>query len=360
MEKVQDVISSESLDGFLVSNFYNIFYLTSFKGLAPEEREAWVLVLKNEVFLFTDRRYNIKLKIKNKKLKIVFYEQGKNILDYIKFISEQKKITRLGFEAEDLRFSEYQKFSLNLNIEFIPCYFSIKKQRAEKTPKEIKIIKKACQITDQCLTEIKKIISPGITEKEIAFKIEVYLKNKGYDLAFYPIVAVDKNSSIPHYDTRAGEGIIKRNSIILIDFGVKYKNYCSDITRVFFLNPDAEKINVYKRLLKIYDSLIKFFKVSKPQKYKELDLYCRDLFKKERLPIYPHSLGHGIGLEIHEYPKLSFLSDEKIEKNHIFTIEPGVYLEGKWGMRIENTAVFDGEIKKLTNFEEEINKLILK
>lgn len=361
-------LMENKIDGLLISNFYNIFYLTGFKGLAPDEREAWVLFLKDEVFLFTDKRYdrNLKSQISNlkseKKINIntIIYQEGKNVLDYLKEIFKEKNIKKIGFEAEDLKFAEYQKFSSSLNIQFIPYYFLIKKQRAKKTLEEIKIIEKACDIGDQCLIEIKKVIKPGITEKEIAFKIEFYLKEKGYDLAFYPIVAVDENSSIAHYDTREGNGKVKKDSIVLIDFGVKYKNYCSDITRMFFLDPDDEKINTYEKLLKIQEKTIDFFSVSKPQKYKEVDLYCRELFNKENLPVYSHSLGHGIGLEIHEYPKVSFLSEEDIKKNHVFTIEPGVYMEGKWGMRIEDTVVFDEEVKKMTNFDKQINKLILK
>ncbi|MCS6956273.1 MAG: Xaa-Pro peptidase family protein [Patescibacteria group bacterium] len=341
---------SQSLDGFLVSNFYNVFYTSGFRGLAPEERESWVFILKDEILLFTDKRYEGKI-IKNKSIKKIIYEEGKNIFDYLKNIVLEKNIKRVGFEAEDLKFGEYNNFISNLKIDLVPYYFLIKKYRAKKTEEEIELIQKACQIADECLTEVKKNIKPGITEKEIAFKIEFYLKNKGLDLAFYPIVAVDENSSIPHYDTKDGNGIIKNNSVVLIDFGVKYQNYNSDITRMFFVNPDSEKINVYQKLLNIYEKIINFFIDFKPQSYKEVDLYSRELFKKNSLPFTPHSLGHGVGLEIHEYPKLSFLSEDKVENNHVFTIEPGVYFSSKWGARIEDTVFYENNnIKLLTSF----------
>ncbi len=352
--KIENFLEENNLDGFLVSNFYNIFYLTSFKGLSSDEREAWVLVLKDEVFLFTDRRYDSKLKIKNEKIKIILYEEGKNILHYLREIIDKKNIKKLGFEGEDLKFFEYKKFVDELKIDFVPVYFLIKKLRTKKDKQEIEFIKKACQITDQCLDEISKFIKPGISEKEIAFKIEFWLKEKGYDLAFYPIVAIDENSSIPHYDTREGEGKVKNNSVVLIDFGVKYKNYNSDITRMFFINPDNEKINIYQKLLKIQKKSIEFFTVAKPQSYKQVDLYTRELFKKGGLPFFPHSLGHGVGLEIHEYPKVSFLIDEAIDDNHIFTIEPGVYFPGWWGLRVEDTVLYQkNKVELLTNFDKD-------
>ncbi|GIW64772.1 MAG: aminopeptidase Y [Patescibacteria group bacterium] len=357
--KIANFLKENNLDGFLVSNFYNIFYLTSFKGLSSDEREVWVLVLKDEVFLFTDRRYDNKLKIQSAswrtKVKVVFYEEGKNILHYLREIIDKRNIKKIGFEGEDLKFFEYKKFVDELKIDFVPVYFLIKKLRANKDEQEIEFIKKACQIGDQCLNEISKFIKPGISEKEIAFKIEFWLKEKGYDLAFYPIIAVDENSSIPHYDTREGEGKVKNNSVVLIDFGVKYKNYNSDITRMFFINPDIEKINIYQKLLKIQKKSIEFFAVAKPQSYKQVDLYTRELFKKEGLPFFPHSLGHGVGLEIHEYPKVSFLIDEAIEDNHIFTIEPGVYFPSRWGLRIEDTVIYQkNKVELLTNFAKDI------
>lgn len=352
---VQRFLAENNIDGLLVSNFYNIFYLSSFAGLSPDEREAWMLVLKDEAFLFTDKRYNNKIKMQKSKVKMIIYEEGKNIFYYLKDIIQNKNIKKIGFEGEDLRFFEYKKITDELKIEFFPVYFLIKKIRMKKNHQEIDFIKKACLVGDMCLKEIQTIIKPGVSEKELAFKIEFFLKSKGYDLAFYPIVAVDKNSSIPHYDTREGNGIVKNDSVILIDFGVKYKNYNSDITRMFFLNPDSEKINIYQKLLEIQEKTINFFKTFKPQKYKEVDLYSRELFQKENLPFCPHSLGHGVGLQIHEFPRLSFLSEDLIENNHIFTIEPGVYFQDKWGIRIEDTVLYDGKINLLTKFSKKIN-----
>ncbi|MCS7093183.1 MAG: Xaa-Pro peptidase family protein [Patescibacteria group bacterium] len=348
------LLEANHLDGFLVTNFYNILYLTGFKGSSSEERDAWVLVTKEEFFLFTDKRYQGKVRKNNQSLKVIIFEEGKGIVDYLDQFSKEKKIKRVGFEAEDLRFLEYQKLSSSSIFDLVPFSNLIKKHRAKKTLKEIEKINQASLFADKCLDEIKKILKVGITEREIVYKIESWLKKRGLEVGFFPIVAVDEHSAIPHYDPRESEGVIRKNSVLLIDFGVKYQNYNCDITRIFFIDPDSEKINVYQKLIKIYERLINFFSSSKPKTYKEVGIYSRKLFETEKLPQMPHSLGHGVGLEIHEYPKVSFLSEDKIEDCQVFTIEPGVYFQGKWGMRVEDTVVFEEKIKFLTKFPKNL------
>lgn len=367
------------LDGFLVSNFFNIFYLTGFKTLSPTEREAWLLITRNNAYLFTDGRYyekNEKLKFKNQKLKIKLITASKSLLQYLNQIIIDEKIIKLGFEADDLKYSEFQRIKTEINkiqpTQLIPTEKIIIKQREIKDNEEIYKIKKACEITDKCLQEIIKIIKIGRTEKEIAFKIEFWLKKNGFDLAFYPIVAVDENASLPHYDTKTnGKKKIKKNSVILIDFGVNYQSYLSDITRTFFVTkPKTEQINFYHAVLNSQQKTIE--KLKKENQAKKIDHFCRQLIQpiltnstnstnSNQLQLsYPHSTGHGVGLEIHEYPKISVTSSDSLKKNQVFTIEPGIYLPGKFGIRIEDTVWMkeNNNPQVLTQFNKKI-KLIL-
>ena len=170
-------------------------------------------------------------------------------------------------------------------------------------------------------------------------------------MAFDPIVAVDVNSSVAHYNTKDGTGAVKDGSIALIDFGVKYKNYLSDITRMVFVgHPSDEDKNVYKVLADAQQKTVK--KIMELETLKEVDDFNRKLITDRRLPSYPHSTGHGVGLEIHEYPKVSFNSSDRKIENQIFTVDPGVYLPGKYGMRIEDTVVIEKGLKArlLTQF----------
>lgn len=367
--KLQRLLRENNIDGLIVSNFYNIFYLTGFKTLTSEEREAWVLVTKNNTYLFTDGRYLNKssefpgqLGDQNSKLILKLIEPDKSIIFHLKKIVAEEKINSLGVEGEDLRVSEYDKLQkIFYDLKIIPTEkLIIKKLRKIKERQEIEKIKKSCQIADNCLKEITKLIKVGTSEKEIAFKIEFWLKEKGFDLAFYPIVAIGKNSSLPHYDTKNGNGKVGKNSVILIDFGVKYQDYNSDITRMVFVNPSSEVINIYEKLLSAQEKTINTVLARSDQNGKDIDNFCRKMISDYHLPNYPHSTGHGIGLEVHEYPKISQNSTDILRPGQVLTIEPGVYFEGKWGMRIEDTVWINNNFKVevLTKFRK--HPLVLK
>lgn len=362
LKNLKNKFKKLKIDSFLVSNYYNIFYLSGFKTLTVNEREAWLLITKKNNYLFTDGRYfqkiqNLKLKSQTYQTEIILklLTPEKNLFYHIKKIINQEKIKKIGFEAEDLSFLEYQKiksFLKPFSCQLIPTEKLIIKLREVKDEKEILKIKKACQAATQCLKEITKIIKIGQTEKEIAFHIEFWIKKKGYELAFSPIVAIDENSCLPHYDTQVnGQKKVKKNSLILIDLGVRYKNYCSDITRIIFVNkPNTEKANLYLSLLKDQKETVNYLK--KESMAKNIDDFCRKILNFS----YPHSTGHGLGLEIHEYPKISKNSNDIIKKNQVFTIEPGIYFEGKFGFRIEDTVFMKEKNKPeiLTNFPKEI------
>ncbi len=357
VEKLQKILEEKNLDGFLVSNFYNILYLIGFKTLTNDEREAWGLVTKDNVYLMTDLRYvkshpaNDGTKFKNTSQKLKVITPEKSLIVHLREIITEEKIQRLGFEGDDLKVNELQKIKEKLvNVELVSTEKLIIKIREIKDETEIEKIRKACQIADECLAEIVKTIKVEQTEKEIAFKIEFWLKEKGYDLAFYPIVAIDKNSAIPHYDTRDGiNEKVKKNSIVLIDFGAKFQDYHSDITRMIFVGkPTDEMINTYNKLLAAQEKTIK--QLSNDNNPVSIDQFCRQQL------VYPHSTGHGVGLQIHEYPKISFTSTDVLLPNQVITIEPGVYIEGKWGMRIEDTALIkeNQQIEVLTKFSKQL------
>lgn len=358
VEKLRKILKEKNIDGFLVSNFHNILYLTGFKTLTADEREAWGLITAKSVYLFTDSRYiNNKFQMTNNKfliLKLITTEKG--LIKHLAEIVGEEKIQRLGFEGDDLKVSELKKIKEHLtNIELVSLEKLIIKIREIKDEEEIDNIRTACQIADQCLEEITKTIKVGITEKEIAFRIEFWLKEKNSDLSFYPIIAVDKNSAIPHYDTLNGiNEKVKNNSVILIDFGAKFKDYHSDTTRIIFVGePTGEMVNVYKTLLNAQEKTIEQLKIDGHPV--SVDQFCRKLITDNGLPIYHHSTGHGVGLQIHEYPKISFTSTDVLLPNQVVTIEPGVYLDNKWGMRIEDTILLkENGVEVLTRFDKKM------
>ncbi len=346
IKKLQDTFEKNGIEAFFVSNFYNILYLTGFKTLTTDEREAFALVTKKNAYLFTDARYVFT----NPGVILKLIEPGKGLLFHLETIIKEEQIQSIGIESEDLRVHEYEKLkTLFSSIKTISLERIMIKIRAVKEDSELVTIQKACEITDQCLKEIIPSLAEGNTEKEITFRIEKWIKEHGHNLAFDPIVAIDENSAIPHYNTKEGNGIVKNNSIILLDFGVKYNNYLSDITRMVFLDPTKETLDAYTKLLEVQEKTIGI--IGKENDPKVIDTICRTSLKEKHLPDFPHSLGHGVGLEVHEYPKLSKISDDTLVENHVVTVEPGVYFPNKWGMRVEDTVVMqDGKAKALTKF----------
>lgn len=343
---------TNKIDALLISNFYNILYLTGFSPLSPSEREGWVFVTKKKIYLFTDGRYFNQIKNRTSvETRLISHEN--RLINQINEIIAKEHIETIGFERDDLKYGEYVFFKKRISLKFIPTTDLIIKKRQFKTRDELRLIKKACAYTDQCLKEIVKTIHIGETEKHIALRIENWLQEKGLEMAFPPIVAVDKNTSYIHYSP--SQQRVKKNSIILIDIGAKYNNYCADITRMFFTGkPSTHYIQTYNHLL--HAQILSVENIQKYKKLKNLDLQCRTICKTYNMPEFSHSLGHGVGLEVHESPHVSFLSKESILPGQVITIEPGTYIPGKFGMRIEDT-VYIGENnipEVLTKFSKEM------
>ena len=365
IQPLQNLLRKEAVDAFFITNFYNIFYLTGFRTLSPHEREAYLLVTRKNVYVFTDGRYIHQLEfqitnnkftnqLQNSNIKIKQISAEMGLIKHLQEIVDEEQIKTLGFEGEDMRFSEYFLLRKAFQIKLIPFDRIVLIQRVVKTHDEIAKITKACEIGDQCLTDISKLIQGGVSEKEIAWKIEEWLRTKNYELSFDPIVAVDANAALAHYDTKSGKGRVKHDSVVLIDFGVKYQDYCSDITRMFFMKDVSDEIKkTYSVLKTAQQQTVQQLEIGK--KLKDIDLFCRRLITSNQYPNYSHSTGHGIGLEVHEYPKVSSQSMDVVTANQVFTIEPGIYVAGKWGMRVEDTVTvtLDGRVDILTKYSKE-------
>lgn len=355
LEKLRQTIKEKNIESILISNFFNILYLSGFKTLTENEREAWLLVTHNNCYLFSDARYLEPNSKNTSTIKNKLITPKKGLIQHLIEIFKEEGVKSCGVEADDLKVIEFQQFIKYFKeTRFIPTEKLVIRQRDIKDENEIKKIKKACEISDQCLKETLYLIKVGKTEKEIAFKMEFWLKEKGYDLAFYPIVAIDENSVLAHYDTKVrGDKKVKDGSIILIDFGAKFENYLSDITRMVFVGkPENEAINTYHSLLDAQAKTINETKAN--AEGKQIDSFCRQLIIDKQLPNYQHSTGHGVGLEIHEYPKISPTSVDRLLENQIVTIEPGVYINNKWGMRIEDTVLVEKNgVEVLTKFNKQ-------
>lgn len=311
------------MNALLVTNPTNIRYLTGFVGM--ERRDAYLLLTKKKKYFFTNSLYLESAK-KIKAVTVIEISREKPIEKEI-----AKLTNTIEFEENDLTVGEYKKFKKVIKT-LIPTKNKIEKLRMIKREDEIENIRAAAKLTDQCFDFILGKLKPGVTEKEIAWEIQRFLG----DIAFSPIVAFGKNSSQPHY--RSGSDLLKPQGLTLLDFGARVNGYCADMTRVVFMGkPKDEWVTAYNAVLTAQK--VALDALSNTKSGTKLDRLAKSIIKKAGFPPYTHSLGHNVGLDIHETPRLSIKKDATLKPNMVFTIEPGVYIEGQYGIRIEDLVL---------------------
>lgn len=324
---LRDQLKSIGLDGMIVSNPVNVKYLT---GLNAEG--IFIIAPKENVFI-TDSRYiefvNNQLTIDDE---IIAYDvKTLSKFDYEGFFMCCNDI---GFEEKYVTYENYKKYLQTYQINLVETDGIIENHRVVKDEEEIELIRKACEITESAFEHAKKILRYGITEKQLAFEIEKFMIENGADgLAFDSIVAFGENTSMPHAQpTNRG---LQSGDIVQFDIGCKYQGYCSDFSRVVFIdymkNEYEDSYNfVAEQHKKIVDSFKDGVNIKQIIKDREVDYNLKNYD-------IAHSFGHGVGLYIHEEPILSSKRDMFLKENAIIAIEPGVYKTGRFGIRIEDT-----------------------
>lgn len=334
---------------FYVSDYENIFYLTGFNGSF-----ARLIINNNKNYFITDKRYTgISEKTGIDKLyEVIITNNYKR--EITKILKNSKKI----LISPQTPLAEYLWFIESGRKPVISNVLSV--LRTIKDSQEIEIIKKSVEITEKGILYILSILKNNITEVELANEFEYYIRKKGADSVSFPvIIAFGKNSSIPHYKT--GIDKLKENTLILIDAGVKYKGYCSDLTRI--IGYRIIKSHLKKCLL--HYNIVKTAKKKATLFYKNRNLTAKPYIivkkylKKYRLDgCFTHSLGHGIGVEIHENPYINQKSVLRFKPGMIVTCEPGIYFPGEYGIRIEDDYLIttDSPIKLSEISDELITK----
>lgn len=327
------------LDAILISSIPNIIYLTNYSGFSKEEREAYLFITKDSQYILTDGRYSEAVKTLIPDFKLIEISSKTSATQTLKKLVKQHKIKKIGFEGHNINHLEHKKLTQTVGKMSHVVLHSL---RIIKNPDEISKIEKACKLGDKTFNYILKEIKLGISEKELAIKIEIFIKENLADISFPPIVAFGKNSALPHHVPTTYK--LQPNSIVLLDFGVKLNNYCSDMTRtIFFCKAPAEFKKTYNTVLEsqklAIDSISRchaeFISTS------QIDKVARDYIISKGYPTIPHSLGHGIGLEVHEAPSLSPKSKDILKEGMVFSIEPGIYIPNFGGVRIEDLVVLE-------------------
>lgn len=328
LQWLRNTMSSLDLQGMIVSNPINIKYLTKI------EAEGVLLLTRKENIYITDGRYIEQVhSILTLYDEIIVYDiNDVSKDDYENFFMFCENV---GFEENYVTYAGYKELIRKYKINnLVETEHIIEKQRMIKDEEEISNLEKACEITDNCFSYILTYIEPGMTEKQIADEIEEYYKKRTDGLSFETIVASGENTSKPH--AVPTDRKIQENDIITIDMGCKVNGYCSDMTRTFFVGNVPEEIKpIYNLVLKNQIQTIEEMKDGASTRL--LSKMVENDFKLNGYDLI-HSLGHGVGMEIHEAPYVSYRSDAQLKENMIVTDEPGIYIPGKFGVRIEDTV----------------------
>ncbi len=322
----------------------NMAYFSGYDGLGaliiPKGREAFLIAPKMELERAKKGYIKNVLPIDKKK----FFESVKGIL-----AKKRIKAKKIAIDGQNFSLNFYRHMKRELKTQAKDISLECLKLRAVKTEKEIKIIKKGFAYADIILEKAVKSLKSLKTEANAAAFLEYEAKKNGLGVSFNPIVASGKNASMPHHEpenTRLNKGFC------VIDFGVKYKGYCTDCTRTVYIGkPSYNEKETYNFLLGIQKSAIDSIKIG--DKCGEIYENCAKSMK-DFSKYFIHGLGHGVGTEIHELPSLSPGSKDKINENMVFTVEPGIYIPKKFGIRIEDTILMKKKPIVLTNVSKDL------
>ncbi|HCM89323.1 MULTISPECIES: Xaa-Pro peptidase family protein [Vagococcus] len=347
VDNLRKEMIKEDIGSFLITSSYNLRYLTGFTGTT-----GIALITLEEAFFITDFRYTEQATTQCKGYKVV--QNFGPIFDVVADLVEEKKLETLAFEEALVSFKEYVQLEMIMEADLIPVSGMIEELREIKDESEVKIIEKACEIADKAFSHILTYIKPGMTEIQVANELDFYMRNLGASgVSFETIVASGLRSAMPH--GVASEKVIEQGDFITIDFGCYYQGYVSDMTRTISLGEPNQKLKEIYQIVK--EAQQKVLDVAKPgMTGAELDAVARDYIESKGYgEAFGHSTGHGIGLEIHEGPNVSKMAEKAFVSGNVITNEPGIYLPGIGGVRIEDDMlVTDNGIKRLTHSEKEL------
>ena len=334
IEKYQSLLETGEVDALLLTSVYNRLYAAQYRVA-----EGVAVVTREGAYYFTDSRY-IEAAEKNLKgFTVRMTHPGSSEIERINEVIGEHTIKKLGFEESDMTYGDYLRYNEALHAVLVPMQAKIDAFRATKEPWEIELMRKAQAITDQTFSELCKIIQAGMTEKELEAELLYRLYKHGAEgPSFDPIVVSGPNTSLPH--GVPGERKLEFGDFITMDFGCIYGGYCSDMTRTVALGFVSEEMDkVYKTVLKAQLAGIAATKAGVAGR--DIDGAARKVIADAGYGDYfGHGYGHSLGILIHEAPNANTRNDQPMPAGAVVSAEPGIYLPGKFGVRIEDVVFF--------------------
>jgi Xaa-Pro aminopeptidase len=307
----------------------NVTYTTGFLG-----DDSWALITDRVVYLLTDSRYTEQAK--KECLFCIIIERDKPLVEVVSELVKKLKSVRTITVEKSISLAAFESLKKSVKARLKTVADIIESARDIKDKSEVAAIGAASRVAAKVLRQVFKYIRPGVTESELAGRLDFRVRKAGAANSFETIVAFGPNASRPHHQPTSMK--LRRNDTVLIDFGVRFRGYCCDITRCFVVgrpNPFYKKV-----FTAVQEAQAAAIEILKPGvAAKKVDAAAREVIRKSGLPVYGHGTGHGLGLEIHESPVISAGSKAELRPGMVFTIEPAVYIPGKLGVRIEDDVL---------------------
>lgn len=343
LKRLRQLMAEHKLEALLITNPYNRRYVSGFTGTA-----GYVVITAAKAILFTDFRYMSQAPKQAVHYEVIEHEARPMVS--VKETLQQLHIKELGFEQADISYSTYHEYAAQLEgVTLKPAPPLIELLRMQKDEAELQIMKEAAQLADQTFAHLLSFLKPGIREREVALEIEFYLRRHGAtSTSFDTIVASGERSALPH--GVASDRLLQNNEFVKLDFGAYYKGYCSDITRTVVLGKASDKHKeIYNIVLEAQMHALQHIKPGMTGR--EADALARDVIAKYGYAqFFGHGTGHGLGMQIHEAPRLSMQSDAVLQSGNTVTVEPGIYLPDFGGVRIEDDIVITDSGNRLLTF----------
>ncbi|KGE17984.1 M24 family metallopeptidase [Paenibacillus wynnii] len=332
VSKLRKVLQARGLDAMLITSGINRRYLSGFTGSS-----GYVLITAEESYLLTDFRYRTQAAEQAAGLTIV--EHGPKFIDTVRELLPSGGKVRVGFEQDDVTFSAYTAYAEALKpAELVPVSKAVEDLRMIKDAEELAVMGRAADLADDTFHHILNVLKPGMTERDVDLEMEFYMRTHGAtSSSFDTIVASGERSAMPH--GVASSRVILGDEFVTFDFGALLDGYCSDLTRTVALGtPNPKLKEIYDIVLEAQLHALAHIKPGMTGR--ECDALARDIITRYGYgDQFGHSTGHGLGMEVHEWPRLSKLSDDILQPGMVVTVEPGIYLPGIGGVRIEDDVV---------------------
>jgi Xaa-Pro aminopeptidase len=349
LERLRAKMRAADVEAILVADATNVGWLTGFSGSFGR-----AIVTADGAVFVTDSRYTLQAQEEVKEIPVASFASPK---DGDEFVAEQAKalgVTRLGFEAANTTYAQWQKWTDKMaGIELVPVGDLFGELRLIKSEEEVEKIRKACAIADACFSHVLRLIQPGVREYDIALEIEFFIRRQGAEIAFPPIVVSGERSARPH--GKPSEKLLEIGDFVTMDFGARVEGYNSDITRTVVVGHASDRHRAVYEL--VLEAQMEALHAIRPGKLaKDIDQLTRDILNTQDLAKYfGHGLGHGLGKLVHDGGRLGPNSENVIEPGQVWTVEPGVYIPGFGGVRIEDDVVVTSDgVEILTHSTKEL------